>query len=291
MTPAALVATVALSHQRRGISFADLVDRAQKISEVLDRLGARFATTIRDEDGKVRKDTIEEATRLFMDGKLMTRHGEGEEAIFTIPEERRIAVEYYKNNILHFFVPSAMIAAAVLTSGGEPLTEPMLRERVRKLSRLFKYEFMYRADATFDEIFDDALAQMLAEGELERVVDRIQPAEGDAGELLSIYAMMLRTYFETYRLAVRGATDLLDDTMGKKEWVKRTLATGQRMYLAGDLELRESLSKMRLDTAINALKDLGVLRFPDANELGIGEAIDGPATLEELEAQLAAGTR
>jgi glycerol-3-phosphate O-acyltransferase len=123
------------------------------------------------------------------------------------------------------------------------------------------------------------------------VVDRIQTAEGEAGERVAVYAMMLRTYFETYRLAVRGATVLLDDTMGRKEWVKRTLSLGQRMYLAGELELRESLSKMRLETAIDALKDLGVLRYPEANVLGIGEAIDGPATLEELEAQLAAGTR
>jgi len=30
---------------------------------------------------------------------------------------------------------------------------------------------------------------------------------------------------------------------------------------AGDLELRESLSKMRLETAIKALKDLGLIRL------------------------------
>jgi len=291
VTPAALVATVVLAHKRRGISLANLVDGAQRMADALTRLGARFADPILDAEGAVRPETIEEATGLFMDGKLMTRHGDAEEAIFSIPEERRIAVEYYKNNVLHFFVPSAMIAAAVMASDGEPLGETRLRERVRQLSRLFKYEFMYRADATFDDIFEDALTQMLTAGELERVADRIQPADGPGGERVVVYAMMLRTYFETYRLAVRGVGALLDGTMGKKEWMKRTMALGQCMYLAGELELRESLSKMRLETSIKALKDLGVLRFPDTNELGIGEAIDGPATLEELEARLEAGTR
>jgi glycerol-3-phosphate O-acyltransferase len=239
----------------------------------------------------VRTDTIEEATRLFMDGKLMTRHGDGDDAIFSVPEERRIAIEYYKNNVLHFFVPSAMIAAAVMASDGEPLGEVLLRERVRQLSRLFKYEFMYRADATFDDIFEDTLSQMLAAGELERVADRIQAAEGEAAEQIASYARMLRTYFETYRLAVRGARVLLDGPMGKKDWVKRTLTTGQRMYLAGELELRESLSKMRLDSALDALKDLGVIRIRDGSEIALGAEIDGPATLEELEARLAVGTR
>ena len=30
------------------------------------------------------------------------------------------------------------------------VSEPLLRERVQRLSRLFKFEFMFRADATFD---------------------------------------------------------------------------------------------------------------------------------------------
>jgi glycerol-3-phosphate O-acyltransferase len=260
------------------------------MADALIRLGARFAGPILDSEGRVRTETIEEATRLFMDGKLMTRHGEGDDAIFSIPEERRIAIEYYKNNVLHFFVPSAMIAAAVTANDAEPLGEALLRERVRQLSRLFKYEFMYRADATFDDIFGDALSQMLAAGELERVADRIKVADGERGERVATYARMLRTYFETYRLAVRGARVLLDGPMVKKDWVKHTLTTGQRMYIAGELELRESLSKIRLDSTIEALKDLGVIRVRDGNELALGSDIDDLATLEDLETRLAVGT-
>ncbi|RLB53650.1 MAG: hypothetical protein DRJ42_11300, partial [Deltaproteobacteria bacterium] len=293
VTPAALVATVVLAHERRGISLTDLVTNAQTMSDTLGRLGARFAGPILDSKGVVRKETIEAATRLLMDGKLMTRHGdaEGDDAIYSVPEERRIAVEFYKNNILHFFVPSAMIAATLVNGAGEPLSEAVARERVRQLSRLFKYEFMYRADATFDDIFDDALRQMLEAGEVERVAGRIQPADGDAGARVATYAMMLRTYFETYRLAVRGAGALLDQPMARKDWVKRTLVLGNRLYQTGELELRESLSKMRLETALKGLKDLDVIRNADGNEIAIGRAIDGPATLEELEAQLRTGGR
>jgi glycerol-3-phosphate O-acyltransferase len=261
------------------------------MADTLSRLGARFADPIFDDDGAVRKETIEEATRLFIDGKLMSRHGDDDDAIFSVPEERRIAIEYYKNNILHFFVPSAMIAAVVTRSDGEPLSETLLRERVRQLSRLFKFEFMYRADSTFEGIFDDALSQMLDAEELERVADRIQVADGAPGQRVVSYAMMLRTYFETYRLAVRGVGVLLDGPMGKKEWIKRTMTLGQRMYLRGDLEQRESLSKMRIEGALEALKDLNVLRVRDSNTLFLGEAIDGPATLEELENNLAVGRR
>ena len=97
---------------------------------------------------------------LFLDAKLMTTTEAGGERVHAVPDERRIALEYHKNTVLSFFVPQALISNALSVEDG-PLEVSTLRERVERLSRLFKYEFMYRADATFDEIFDDALQTML----------------------------------------------------------------------------------------------------------------------------------
>ena len=49
------------------------------------------------------------------------------------------------------------ISTALLANSGAAVADDILRERVRDLSRLFKFEFMYRADTSFDEIFHDAL--------------------------------------------------------------------------------------------------------------------------------------
>ncbi len=289
VTPAALVATVALAHRRRGITRSELLEGAERMAASLRRMGARFAGAIFSDGGRVRPDTIEEAVHLFVDGKLMSvvDAADGEEPIYSVPEERRIALDYYKNNVLHFFVPSALIAAALRAKGGEPVSRHMLRERVRQLSRLFKYEFMYRADADFDEIFDDALSDLLEAGELEEIADRIQPTEGDLGARLLTYAAMLRTYFETYRLAARGLEMLARGEMSRKEWLKKTLALGQRMYLAGELELRESLSKARLESTIRALRDHGLVRTGDSDVLSLGDQSGGVEGLRELEQRLA----
>lgn len=288
VTPTALVATVVLAHRRRGITRSELLAGAQQMADALRRFGARFARTIFDEDGRVRPDTIEEAVHLFVDGKLMSvADDDGAEPIYSVPEERRIALEYYKNNILHFFVPSALIAAALHAKGGEPVSRHMLRERVRQLSRLFKYEFTYRTDADFDPTFDEALRHMLEAGEIEELADRVRPSEDRAGERLLGYATMLRTYFETYRLAIRGLELLAHGSMTRKEWLKRTLAVGQRMYLAGELELRESLSKARLENALQALRDHGVVRSADEDGLALSEEAGGLEGLRQLEQRIA----
>ena len=287
VTPAALLASTLLSHRKRGMAHDALMTRARTMTVTLKRMGARFANSLLDDDGELREGAIVEATRLFIDGKLIARDGAEKDAIYRVPDERRMALEYYKNNVLHFFVPSALISAALVAGGAEPIGVEKLRHRVRQLSRLFKYEFMYRADATFDDIFDDALSEMLQAGELERLADRIQPAEDQAGEMIVFYAEMVRTYFESYRLALRGAVTLIDRTVGRKEWVKKTLATGRRMYLEGEIELHESLSKLRLDNAVQSLKDLGLVRFLEGDLLGAGEEAPDRETLEQLEARLA----
>src|SRR5690606_33642045 len=141
------------------------------------------------------EDAVEETLRLFEDAKLVETADADGERIHTVPDGRRLGLEYHKNTILHFFVPSALISTALVLQEGEALDEATLRERVARLSRLFKYEFMYRADATFDEIFDDALSTMIEAGEIARRADGGLVAV--EGSLVPVYAMMLRTYFES----------------------------------------------------------------------------------------------
>jgi glycerol-3-phosphate O-acyltransferase len=284
VTPAALVSSCLMTNRRRGISRSQLDETATQLRDVLKRLGARLAPTI-DNAGPINSRAIDEAMALLRDGKLATQHGEGRDAVYAVPEERRPALEYYKNNVLHFFVPSALISAALLVQDeDEAVSEHSLRERVRKISRLFKYDFMYRADTDFDQIFSDALNDMLRAGELERLVDRVRPADGARGERIRIYAQMLRTYFEAYFLAAKGLLGLPAEGVARKDWLKRTMTMGQRLYLAGELENRESLAKPKLETALSALRDHGLVKLSMKGNLE--PAADASHQLESFIEQL-----
>lgn len=257
VTPAALMASALLLRRQRGASAPELTHIAQELVESLAAHGAHIATPMLDEQGQLREDTRDQALALFLDARLITKHGEGPETIYAIADERRIALEYYKNNILHFFVSSAVIASFVTKTGAEGVSLEEVRDGARRLSRLFKYEFMYRADAPFEEIFEQSLRRMI-DGE-ELVLDGERVSLGAKGERVTLYARMLHTYVESYRLAILALTPGTELT--KKEWVKRTLTMGQRFYLGGEIELRESLSKPRLLSALTTLRDHGLLRF------------------------------
>ena len=285
VTPAALVATALLSHQKRGMTRASLLTACQDLLATLDVMDARIAHQLRIGDARIREDTIDEALHLFLDARLIIAHDTGPEPIYTIDSERRIALEYYQNTIIHFFVPRALIAAALLVDMDQWVDIARLNDRVQQLSRLFKHEFIYRTDATFDEIFEDALRDMDKDGEVEVREGYAQASEGAMRHRLERYAMMLQTFFESYLLALRGAEIILDGPIPKKEWYKRTLALGQQMYLAGEIERRESLSKLKLETALKALQDYKLVQL-NGDILERGEGVEGVSDLHELEPKL-----
>jgi len=285
VTPAALVATALLSHQKRGMTRASLLSACEDLIATLDVMHARIAHQLRIADGHIREDTIDEALRLFLDARLIVAHDTGPEPIYTIDSEHRIALEYYQNTIIHFFVPRALIAAALLVDTEQWADISRLNDRVQQLSRVFKHEFVYRTDATFDEIFEDALRGMAQDGEIEVRDGYAQATEGVTRHRLERYAVMLQTFFESYLLALRGAEIVLDGPIPKKDWYKRTLALGQQMYLAGEIERRESLSKLKLETALKALEDYRLVQL-NGDILERGDGVEGVSDLHALEPKL-----
>jgi len=285
VTPAALVASALLSHQKRGMTRASLLTACQDLLATLDVMDARIAHQLRIGDDRIREDTIDEALHLFLDARLIVCHDTGPEPIYTIDSERRIALEYYQNTIIHFFVPRALIAAGLLVDMEQWVDIARLNDRVQQLSRVFKHEFIYRTDATFDQIFEDALGEMVEAGEIEVREGYAQATEGAMRHRLERYAVMLQTFFESYLLALRGAEIVLDGPIPTKDWYKRTLALGQQMYLAGEIERRESLSKLKLETALKALQDYKLVQL-SGDILERGEGVEGVSDLHALEPKL-----
>lgn len=287
VTPAALVASALFAHRRRGMKRSELEEMCARLLLKLERQGARIATTIARSDGSLRTEMIDEALELFLDARLIQRHRAGEEAIYSIQDERRLALEYYKNNLIHFFVQSALVASALRVGGKASTSLETLRARVQELSRVFKYEFMYRADASFDEIFEEALERLCLDGAIELSGDRVEITTGKEGAMIGIYAHMLSAYFEAYLLALRATALLLDEPMTRKEWFKRALQLGQRMYLSGEIVHREALSQLKLEPALKSLRDYGLVQFEHGEPISIGENVRGREDIYEYEARLA----
>ncbi|MEM7447870.1 MAG: 1-acyl-sn-glycerol-3-phosphate acyltransferase [Myxococcota bacterium] len=284
VTPASLVATALLAHSRRGMPRSKLMEICDVLVEALHQLEARIAKSLIHDEHSLNRQAIDDAIGLFSDGALILAHETGGETIFTLPESERITLEYYKNNILHFFVPYALVASAVTMSRKDRVPLSAVRQRAAELAAFIRLEPVKRIEAELDERIDHTLKRLIGR-ELECLDDHVRIAEGQNGDPIQLYAAMLRPYFEAYVLALRGVSEILTRPMFRKEWMTKTLNLGMRMYFSGEIDHRESLSKHKLGSALESMKQQGLIDSKSDGTIQISEGIDADE-LDEAEARL-----
>ena len=81
-------------------------------------------------------------------------------------------------------------------------------------------------------------------------------------------------------LLVEGVAGLGDTPVTRKEWVKQALGVGRRRWLAGEIDLRESVARPKIENAMAALHDHGALR-PEGEK--VRAVPDGRVVLDALD--------
>lgn len=312
VTPGSLVATVLLCHRRRGLPHVELVEQCARLLGLVRRLGARTAPSlVRGAGGELRPQAIRDAALVYVHGGLVRQHvpGDtltgasarrariytGDDVIYTVPDDKRLALDLSKNHVVHFFVDRALVSVAVLSllrGGGQGGLAPRaeVAERVHSLSRLFKLEFMFRADAPFERILDETLADMIAAGELADDGGALGLGAGHAGldgrGWVTFYASVLRNFLESYRIAARTARVLVKGPLPIKEIVTRALRVGEQMFLGGEIERAEAVCGPVLENAFAAFVEQGYLVRSDGR-LELAESFASDEAALAVEARVA----
>jgi glycerol-3-phosphate O-acyltransferase len=290
VTPGALVATALLTHDKRGLPHEELVETCERLAKTLYAFGARFSPSLAHPThaGKIRQTAIRDALDLFARAGHVEAYLPGapvgtkdrvapaEDAVYVVPPQARLSLDLSKNLVTHFMVGRAMIATALLAppqtapSSGPPPSEPRagvptqaVRERVQALSRLFKFEFQFRADAPFDQIFEEEVDAMIRDGEIVRSGETLAPAGEEGAKQIALYANVVRSFLEGYRVAARGLTALVRGPLAVKDLTRRAIASGERMFLAGEIERREAVSRPVIENAYAAFVDQGYVNRTD----------------------------
>jgi len=307
VTPGALVALSLLSHSHAGLSHSDLYARCHRLLGVLRAQGARVTPATTRASGALRPEAFTEALRMFMDGDLVEAHANadaadaprrrrirvaaGPDAFYTVPVSKRLALDTSKNIIVHFFLERGLVATAMRASPEAPVETALLHSRVQSLSRMLKHEFRFRAGSSFDEILEQTLRAMAEAGELRLDDGTATPGPGHDDwtglEWLEVYADILKNFLEGYRVAARGLTHLLKGALPEKDLVKRTLATGAKMFDDGEIQRREAVSTLIIQNALHALRDeryLGV----DEGRLQLAESFRSAETVATIEGRITA---
>lgn len=182
---------------------------------------------------------------------------DGGEVVYSVPEDARLQLSFYRNNIVHHFVPEALLSAAISRfQSAEIELEPLMEETLF-LSKLFKFEWIYEERAEFRNVFMRTLQYFeecawvsIQDGEKQMVtIAQPHPVE------LEFFRRLVLTFLEAYAIVTGLLENMANKPMEKKEIVESALKSARADYLKGKILFQESLSKPTYENALRLLED------------------------------------
>ena len=181
------------------------------------------------------------------------------EKVFFVPEEKRLTLEFYKNNILHFFIPASFVASSILSAPGGSTTREQITDDYTYFRKLFKYEFVYDLEFSDEQRVNRALDYFESNGYIARDNAAVTITQA-GGDVLHFFAELVRNFIESYLVTSEALQNYL--TRGPKserDLIKRVNITGQRMLKKKEISRIEALSRINFQNAVELLTHENVL--------------------------------
>ena len=273
VTPYALIASGLLSHDRRGMSYNDLMNVLNTFYDYLAHRQIPLAETLAN-----RRKAIRDALDLLEQGSLISRVGteeeeedEFEEIVYSLEDDKRMNLEYYKNNILNYFLPISFVATSILSDNNDMVPLTQIIEDYRFFKKLFHREFIF--DQTKDDLdeVNEVLAYLHNQGMIvgeERSEQAWIEVKGKGRTHLQPFAGLVSNYIESYWVVIRGASSLRKGPLQKKDLIKKIHGLGAKMYRKGEIRRSEALSHSNFESALRVFQESGILLMKEVGEKG-----------------------
>jgi glycerol-3-phosphate O-acyltransferase len=215
---------------------------AQELVDLLRSRGVAFTASL------ARNETTDfrEGLAWLETGGLLERRRAAGSNVLYVPTDKRANLDFYKNNIVHFFLVPALVARALVR--GEDV-----EEYVRRWLRVLEWEFTLPDDTTIAEEIDRWRRYYRERGAV--TGDRVRSDH----PTLRATAGLLENFRESYLVATRTVAAVEDWPVARTglfRAMRREYATG---LLLGELRKPEGNSVVTFGNAVEWLVALGCL--------------------------------
>lgn len=307
VTPTALCAMVLLTNEARGIDrhrflgevgfllrFLTELEREVRLSRTLrDALEGQAGSIERLESADARRkesadvshsternfaiesvmgnavaQVVDEALDLFVDSDQVEVKESDDGRFYTVPEAERLKLSYYRNTIVHHFVPEGLLASAIARFRARRIELSELMRETLFLSRLFKYEWIYEERAEFRNVFLRTLRYFETSGWVELRGETVRPLddpEPPSGQIvmvndpmpveLQFFRRQVLSFIEAYTIVAGAVGEVEDAEVEEADLLKTILKGARNDYLGGGILFWESLSKPTYTNALRLLDD------------------------------------
>lgn len=276
-TPIAIAAAALLCHGDRETKGSVLTETFSAFHDYLKYRKVKLALSL------VMKDNaLADAIQTFIAWGCLIRKENPDEKngaadSYLLPDEKRLRLEYYKNNIIHHFIPLSFLATAILACPEAVVPFRLVREDYIFLKRIFSLEFMM--DDNHDGELEESLAYLRCCGVL-KMDERKNDWElgEDARKRLSPFSGLVGSYLESYRVVIKACSQLHNELEKEKDQLSYMREGAEKMYARGEIVRAESMSGVTYANALKFLREEEIISSASSRteekETGIGAVID-----------------
>ncbi len=269
LTPHGLVAASLLSSSRQGVSMAEFQAVCRMFYDYVAARGIKMSNTLKNYDAVV-EDALRDFERSKLVVKLKDEDEDLEEDVFTFDESKRLTLEYYKNNVIHFLLPAVFVSTSILAQQTFRVSLTQMLEDIAFLKDFFKYEFVYNNDLSNEDLVQGVLDVFEAQGWLHPTGDGDQPylLAHKGLKAADAFHGLIRNYFEGYWLVLRSFQYLQKKPYAEKDLLKKILSLGEKSLKLELIERQESISKIIFGNALKYYVERNVVSKSSDGEKG-----------------------
>ncbi|MEX2280687.1 MAG: 1-acyl-sn-glycerol-3-phosphate acyltransferase [Acidimicrobiia bacterium] len=262
ITPTAVTSIALLSSRGKAMTASEITSLASKIVDVIEANGWPTTEPIRFDRTSDAETVLDQ---LIAHGSVTREAG-----VYVLSPNQAIQAAYYRNTIVHYFVPGAIAELALsATDTEEPLDD--FWHEVARLRDLLKFEFFFAERDEFRQELTTELDRSvpgwqteIRAGQPQAVLDRLVP-------LRAHWALL--PFLEAYRVVADELVATEGSVGDEKAFVTAAMERGCRERLTGRVEADESVSKALMQSALDLARNRGLLDAPMSSRQAFSEEI------------------
>ena len=252
VTPLSLIATAILANHRRGFHFSELNETVEFLLKFLKKHDVSLSTTLISSS-----NAIKDSLAVFIEWKFISilEDKEGEDELFYyVEEDKKMELEYYKNSIIHYFIPHSFVAVSLLTGTEEIKSIDMINSDCIFLINLLRKEFVF-------DNKKDVRTEVIAIIKYFRDSGLLLQNQENGGcsitklgfDKLPIWAALAKTFLESYWVATKCLMKQKSKEVKQENLLKDMSYLGKRFHKLGIVDHVGALSKINFQNAISVI--------------------------------------
>lgn len=286
VTPFSLTSATILLLAIKGFQKALLLEHMNVLYDYLTFMNVRMSDSLQRKSNM--DNIVDSVLTAFLDDKILEKLDleepgtEGTEDFFVLKEENRSRIIFYKNSIIHYYVPVAFYASALLLLNGKTeLSLENVKTEFSQIKEMFSHEFIY-PEATKEEEQDRILYDyLISEALIERTGASVTLTERGT-VILPFFSKIIRDYLESYYVVLYTVLHESKSRVNKKDLILNIRKTGIKMFHTGDIILAESLSLPNYNNALAMIENRDAIVRHDVGKKNTEMEIADRRMLEEI---------